>query len=74
MSMNIEEIYRVGYSAGLCGHKCYPLGNHIVNDAMEELEALREELAALRDAVSNYRESKTTLHMYEMFDLIEAGL
>tara|TARA_R110000851_G_scaffold199926_1_gene351008 strand:- start:93 stop:482 length:390 start_codon:yes stop_codon:yes gene_type:complete len=47
MIMDIEQIYRTGYSAGLCGHKCYPLGNHIVNDAIEELEALREELAAL---------------------------
>jgi hypothetical protein len=48
MSMNIEQIYRIGYSAGLHGHKCYPLGKHIVNDAIEELEALREELAAAK--------------------------
>jgi regulator of replication initiation timing len=48
MSMDIEQIYRVGYSAGLHGHKCYPLSKHIVNEAIEELEALREELAVMK--------------------------
>ena len=74
MIMDIEQIYRTGYSAGLCGHKCYPLGNHIVNDAIEELEALREELAALKAvSLSGYIDNMEKIE-YEANINGEAGM